>query len=139
MIAAIADVELERFRAKIEALATPEGILRLTRISATDLAQLLEPRGYDLCTDGRLERARDAEGRRRLLAGDLKLRRTLARQLALSQAEGWIRASLDCEGTVAVVLALFIGLQLDREVGVNVNTKAGARAMADLSRAAMLP
>ncbi|MCZ8338683.1 MAG: TetR/AcrR family transcriptional regulator [Burkholderiaceae bacterium] len=139
MIMAIADVEFERFRAEIEALATREGIAWLTRITAADLAQLLEPKGFDLGTDSWLELARDAKGGRRLLGVDLKLQRTLARQLARGQAEGWIRASLDCEGTAAVVLALFSGVRLDGEVGVTVNTKATARAMADLFRAAILP
>lgn len=88
MIMAIADVEFERFRAEIEALATREGIAWLTRITAADLAQLLEPKGFDLGTDSWLELARDAKGGRRLLGVDLKLRRTLARQLARGQAEG---------------------------------------------------
>ena len=47
-------------------------------------------------------------------------------------AEGWIRKSIDSEGTATILLALFSGLQLEREVGLAVDTKATACAIADL-------
>lgn len=139
MITAIADVEFERFRTEIEQLATREGILWLTQITATDLAQVLEPKGFELGTDSWLELARDEDGRRRLLAVDQTLRKTIARQLKRGQAEGWIRKSINCEGTAAILLALFSGLQLESEVGLAVNTKATAGAMADLFGSLILP
>jgi hypothetical protein len=56
----------------------------------------------------------------------------LSRQLEQGMAEGWIRGSVDSDGTAAILLALFSGLQLGSEVGLAVNTKATACAIADL-------
>jgi AcrR family transcriptional regulator len=132
MIVAIADVEFERLRSEIEQLSTKEGILWLTKITAEELAQIIEPKGFELGTDSWLELARDGEGRKRLLAVDQTLRQMLSRQLEQGMAEGWIRGSVDSDGTAAILLALFSGLQLGSEVGLAVNTKATACAIADL-------
>ncbi len=132
MIAAIADVEFERLRSEIEQLSTKEGILWLTQITAEELAQLIEPKGFELGTDSWLELARDVEGRKRLLAVDETLRQMISRQLEQGKAEGWIRKSVDSDGTAAILLALFSGLQLGSEVGLAVDTKATACAIADL-------
>jgi len=132
MIVAIADVEFERLRSEIEQLSTKEGILWLTKITAEELEQLIEPKGFELGTDSWLELARDGEGRKRLLAVDQTLRQMISRQLEQGMAEGWIRKSVDSDGTAAILLALFSGLQLGSEVGLAVNTKATACAIADL-------
>ena len=132
MIAAIADVELERLRSEIEQLSTREGILWLTQIKAEELAQLIEPKGFELGTDSWLELARDGEGRKRLLLVDQTLRQMISRQLEQGKAEGWIRKSVDSDGTAAILLALFSGLQLGSEVGLAVDTQATACAIADL-------
>lgn len=132
MIAAIADVEFERLRSEIEQLSTKEGILWLTQITAEELAQLIEPKGFELGTDSWLELARDVEGRKRLLAVDETLRQMISRQLEQGKAEGWIRKSVDSGGTAVILLALFSGLQLGSEVGLAVDTKATACAIADL-------
>ena len=132
MIAAIADVEFERLRSEIEQLSTREGILWLTRLTAEELAQLIEPKGFELGTDSWLELARDGEGRKRLLAVDQTLRQMISRQLEQGKAEGWIRKSVDSDGTAAILLALFSGLQLGSEVGLAVDTQATACAIADL-------
>ena len=132
MIVAIADVEFERLRSEIEQLSTKEGILWLTKITAEELEQLIEPKGFELGTDSWLELARDGEGRKRLLLVDQTLRQMISRQLEQGMAEGWIRGSVDSDGTAAILLALFSGLQLGSEVGLAVNTKATACAIADL-------
>ena len=132
MIAAIADVELERLRSEIEQISTREGILWLTQIKAEELAQLIEPKGFELGTDSWLELARDGEGRKRLLLVDQTLRQMISRQLEQGKAEGWIRKSVDSDGTAAILLALFSGLQLGSEVGLAVDTQATACAIADL-------
>ena len=132
MIAAIADVEFERLRSEIEQLSTRQGILWLTQIKAEELAQLIEPKGFELGTDSWLELARDGEGRKRLLLVDQTLRQMISRQLEQGKAEGWIRNSVDSDGTAAILLALFSGLQLGSEVGLAVNTQATACAIADL-------
>ena len=132
MIAAIADVEFERLRSEIEQLSTREGILWLTQIKAEELAQLIEPKGFELGTDSWLELARDSEGRKRLLEVNHGWRQMISRQLEQGKAEGWIRKSIDSEGTATILLALFSGLQLEREVGLAVDTKATACAIADL-------
>jgi AcrR family transcriptional regulator len=132
MIVAIADVEFERLRSEIAQLSTKEGILWLTKITAEELEQLIEPKGFELGTDSWLELARDGEGRKRLLAVDQTLRQMISRQLEQGMAEGWIRGSVDSDGTAAILLALFSGLQLGSEVGLAVNTKATACAIADL-------
>ena len=132
MIAAIADVEFERLRSEIEQLSTREGILWLTQIKAEELAQLIEPKGFELGTDSWLELARDGEGRKRLLLVDQTLRQMISRQLEQGKAEGWIRKSVDSDGTAAILLALFSGLQLGSEVGLAVDTQATACAIADL-------
>jgi AcrR family transcriptional regulator len=132
MIVAIADVEFERLRSEIEQLSTKEGILWLTKITAEELAQLIEPKGFELGTDSWLELARDGEGRKRLLAVDQSLRQMISRQLEQGKAEGWIRKPVDSDGTAAILLALFNGLQLESEVGLAVDTQATAYAIADL-------
>jgi TetR/AcrR family transcriptional regulator, repressor for uid operon len=132
MIAAIADVEFERLRSEIEQLSTREGILWLTRLTAEELAQLIEPKGFELGTDSWLELARDGEGRKRLLEVNHGWRQMISRQLEQGKAEGWIRKSIDSEGTATILLALFSGLQLEREVGLAVDAKATACAIADL-------
>ena len=132
MIAAIADVEFERLRSEIEQLSTRQGILWLTQIKAEELAQLIEPKGFELGTDSWLELARDGEGRKRLLLVDQTLRQMISRQLEQGKTEGWIRKSVDSDGTAAILLALFSGLQLGSEVGLAVNTQATACAIADL-------
>ena len=132
MIAAIADVEFERLRSEIEQLSTRQGILWLTQIKAEELAQLIEPKGFELGTDSWLELARDGEGRKRLLLVDQTLRQMISRQLEQGKAEGWIRKSVDSDGTAAILLALFSGLQLGSEVGLAVDTQATACAIADL-------
>jgi|LauGreDrversion4_2_1035121.scaffolds.fasta_scaffold49042_3 TetR/AcrR family transcriptional repressor of uid operon len=132
MIVAIADVEFERLRSEIEQLSTKEGILWLTKITAEELAQLIEPKGFELGTDSWLELARDGEGRKRLLAVDQSLRQMISRQLEQGKAEGWIRKPVDSDGTAAILLALFSGLQLESEVGLAVDTQATAYAIADL-------
>ncbi len=132
MIAAIADIEFERLRSEIEQLSTREGILWLTRLTAEELAQLIEPKGFELGTDSWLELARDGEGRKRLLVVDQTLRQMISRQLEQGKAEGWIRKSVDSDGTAAILLALFSGLQLGSEVGLAVDTQATACAIADL-------
>lgn len=132
MIVAIADVEFERLRSEIEQLSTKEGILWLTKITAEELAQLIEPKGFELGTDSWLELARDGEGRKRLLAVDHSLRQMISRQLEQGKAEGWIRKPVDSDGTAAILLALFSGLQLESEVGLAVDTQATAYAIADL-------
>jgi AcrR family transcriptional regulator len=132
MIAAIADVEFERLRSEIEQLSTREGILWLTQIKAEELAQLIEPKGFELGTDSWLELGRDGEGRKRLLLVDQTLRQMISRQLEQGKAEGWIRKSVDSDGTAAILLALFSGLQLGSEVGLAVDTQATACAIADL-------
>jgi hypothetical protein len=132
MIAAIADVEFERWRSEIEEFSTKEGILWLTQITARELAKLIEPKGFELGTDSWLELARDSEGRKRLISGDETLRQMISRQLEQGKAEGWIRKSVDSDGTAAILLALFSGLQLESEVGLAVDTKATACAIADL-------
>ena len=132
MIAAIADVEFERLRSEIEQLSTRQGILWLTQIKAEELAQLIEPKGFELGTDSWLELARDGEGRKRLLLVDQTLRQMISRQLEQGKVEGWIRNSVDSDGTAAILLALFSGLQLGSEVGLAVNTQATACAIADL-------
>jgi AcrR family transcriptional regulator len=132
MIAAIADVEFERLRSEIEQLSTREGILWLTQIKAEELAQLIEPKGFELGTDSWLELARDGEGRKRLLLVDQTLRQMISRQLEQGKAEGWIRKSVDSDGTAAIFVALFSGLQLGSEVGLAVDTQATACAIADL-------
>ena len=132
MIAAIADVELERLRSEIEQLSTREGILWLTRLTAEELAQLIEPKGFELGTDRWLELAGDGLGRKRLLAVNHGWRQMISRQLEKGKAEGWIRKSVDSDGTAAILLALFSGLQLGSEVGLAVDTQATACAIADL-------
>ncbi len=132
MIAAIADVEFERLRSEIEKLSTREGILWLTRLTAEELAQLIEPKGFELGTDSWLELARDSEGRKRLLEVNHGWRQMISRQLEQGKSEGWIRKSIDSKGTATILLALFSGLQLEREVGLAVDSKATACAIADL-------
>ena len=132
MIMAIANIEFENYKAELDKLATREGIRWLSQITARDLAGLLKPKGFELSADSWLELARDEEGRARLAGVDKRLREGFAKELRRGQAEGWIRKSLDCQGAATLVLALFSGLMIDAEIGIVIDTKATARAMADL-------
>jgi TetR/AcrR family transcriptional regulator, repressor for uid operon len=139
MILAIMDIEFEQYKAEIQALASKEGIQWLAQIGPHDLVELLRPRAFDLGTDSWLEMARDAEGRQRLLDFDKKLRQTLSKELKRGQDDGWVRPSLDCVGAATLILALFSGLYFDHELGLNLEPKATARALADLITGFILP
>jgi AcrR family transcriptional regulator len=139
MIMAIADIEFEHYRAQLDRLATREGIAWLANINAAQLAEVLRPRGFDLGVDSWLEIARAPEGRKRLHAMDKRLRRSFAGQLKRGQEEGWVRPTLDCDGAANIVLALFSGLLFDADVGIAIDTKATARAMADLLGSLLQP
>lgn len=139
MIVAIAEIEFERYEAELGRLATREGIAWLANLSAGDLDELLRPRGFDLGVDSWLEISRDPEGRKRLHAVDRRLRRTLATELKRGQTEGWVKPTLDCDGTASVVLALFSGLLFDAEVGISIDTQATAAAIRSLFGAYLQP
>ena len=134
MIMAIAEIEFERYKQEISLLATKDGLQWLTRITAAELSELLRPTAFDLGADSWLELARDAEGKKRLLAFDKKMRATLAQELARGQAEGWVRKSLDPIGAANVILAVFSGLDFDHDIGATIELRATARALADLFR-----
>jgi TetR/AcrR family transcriptional regulator, repressor for uid operon len=139
MITAIADIEFDNYRTELGRLVTCEGIRWLSKITAEDLAELLRPRGFQLSADSWLELARDPQGRTRLLKLDKQLRQTLTKELRRGQAEGWVDKSLDCQGAANLVLALFSGLLFDAELGLAIDIKATARAMADLFSGFLLP
>jgi len=139
MIRAIAEIEFQNFRTEFQQIATREGILWLTRVSATDLAELLQPRGFQLGADTWLELARDPEGRVRLAALDTELRDALANELRRGQIQGWVRQNLDCSGAANIVLALFAGLSFDAEIGLGIDLESTARAMRDLFRGFLQP
>jgi TetR/AcrR family transcriptional regulator, repressor for uid operon len=132
MIAAIAGRELEHFQREVQRLATREGLQWLTRITEKELAELLRPTVYDLGADSWLELVRDEAGREQLLATDQKMRATLAAELSRGQREGWVRESLDPQGTANVMLAVFSGLALDQEIGARTETAATAAALSAL-------
>jgi TetR/AcrR family transcriptional regulator, repressor for uid operon len=139
MILAIMEIEFEQYKNDIQQLATKDGIQWLAQIAPNDLIELLQPKGFNLGTDSWLEMARDPEGRQRMLAFDKKLRQTLSKELARGQADGWVRPSLDCVGAANLILALFSGLYFDHELGLNLEPKATARALADLVSGFILP
>jgi len=132
MITAIAGRELEQHQREVKRLATREGLQWLTRITETELSELLCPTIYDLGADSWLELVRDEAGRKQLLAVDKKLRATLAAELSRGQQEGWVRKSLEPQGAANVILALFSGLALDQEIGARTGTAATAAALSDL-------
>lgn len=139
MIMAIMEIEFDQYKADVQQLATKQGIQWLAQIGPDGLAELLQPKGYDLGTDSWLEMARDPEGRQRMLAFDKKLRQTLSKELKRGQADGWVRPSLDCVGAANLILALFSGLYFDHELGFAIEPKATARALADLVGSFLLP
>jgi AcrR family transcriptional regulator len=132
MITAIAGRELEQYQREVLQLATRDGLQWLTRITEKELLELLCPTVYDLSADSWLELVRDEAGRKQLLALDKKLRITLAEALARGQKEGWVRKSLDPEGTANVILAIISGLAIDQEIGAGTGTAATAAALSDL-------
>lgn len=132
MIAAIAASELEQYQHEMRRLATKQGLQWLTRITDKDLSELLRPTAYDLSADSWLELARDEQGRKLLLASDKKLRATLAAELACGQQEGWVRKTLEPQGTANVILAVLSGLTFDQEIGARTDSTATAAALADL-------
>jgi AcrR family transcriptional regulator len=132
MITAIAGRELEQHQREVLQLATRDGLQWLTRITEKELLELLCPTVYDLSADSWLELVRDEAGRKQLLALDKKLRITLAEALARGQKEGWVRKSLDPEGTANVILAIISGLAIDQEIGAGTSTAATAAALSDL-------
>jgi TetR/AcrR family transcriptional regulator, repressor for uid operon len=139
MIMAIMEIEFEQYKTDVQQLATKQGIQWLAQIGPDGLAELLQPKGFDLGTDSWLEMARDPEGRQRMLAFDQKLRQTLSKELKRGQADGWVRPSLDCVGAANLILALFSGLYFDHELGFAIEPKATARALADLVSGFVLP
>lgn len=139
MIMAIAEREIADYVTAIEQLATREGIEWMARITPNEFTELFRPKGFELGADSWLELARDPEGRKRLLSSDKRMRSLLSKELKRGQSEGWVRKSLDCEGAASLVLALFSGLMIDSELGLALDTKSAARAMADLFKTFILP
>ncbi len=134
MIMAIAELEFEHFKRELGRLINKEGLHWLTRITGNELTDLLRPTIYDLGSDSWLELARDAHGKKRILAFDKKLRATLSSELARGQTEGWVRKSLEVKGTANVIMAIFSGLNFDREIGAAIDPNTTARALGDLFR-----
>lgn len=134
MIMAIAEIEFEHYKRELSRLINREGLQWLTDITGTKLTDLLRPTIYDLGSDSWLELARDAQSKNRMLAFHKKLRTTLSRELARGQTEGWVRKSLEVKGTASVIMAIFSGLNFDREIGVSIDSDATARALGDLFR-----
>jgi TetR/AcrR family transcriptional regulator, repressor for uid operon len=139
MIRAIMEIEFEQYATDIQELATKEGIQWLAKIGPKDLTELLQPKGFDLGTDSWLEMARDPEGKQRMLDFDKQLRQMFTKELKRGQAEGWVRSSLDCAGAATLILALFSGLVFDTELGLALEPKSTARALADLVSGFVLP
>lgn len=139
MILAIMEIEFEQYKTDVKRLASKEGIQWLSQVGTKDLAELLQPRGFDLGADSWMEMARDLEGRKRLLEFDRKLRQSLSKELRRGQAEGWVRPSLDCVGAANLLLALLSGLFFDHELGMDLEPAATARALADLVSTFVLP
>lgn len=139
MIMAIMEIEFEQYKTDIQQLATKQGIQWLAQIGPDDLIALLQPKGFDLGTDSWLEMARDPEGKQRMQTFDKKLHQTLSKELKRGQVDGWVRPSLDCAGAATLILALFAGLSFDHELGLALEPKATARALADLVSGFVLP
>jgi TetR/AcrR family transcriptional regulator, repressor for uid operon len=133
MILAIMEIEFEHYKLEVQQLATEKGIRWLAQIGPGDLINMLQPKAFDLGSDSWLEMTRNPKGRKRILTFDKKIRQTLCKELKRGQSEGWVRSSLDCVGAANLILALFSGLYFDHELGLNLEPKATARALADLA------
>jgi TetR/AcrR family transcriptional regulator, repressor for uid operon len=138
MILAIMDIEFEQYKAEVQQLACKEGIQWLAQMGPNDFIELMRPSAFDLGSDSWLEMARDPMTRQRMLDFDKKLRQTLSKELRRGQADGWVRPSLECVGAANLMLALFSGLYFDHELGLTLEPKATAHALADLVRGFLL-
>ncbi|MDF3837501.1 TetR/AcrR family transcriptional regulator [Cupriavidus basilensis] len=134
MIMEIVAREFARYQGEIRQLASREGLEWLSQVDAAGLAATLAPSGYNLGADSWLELQRDPEWRQKVLAFDRGLRETLVAELELGQREGWVRAALDPVGAANLILAMFSGLDFDRDTGVDIDMPATARALADFCR-----
>ncbi|MDR0241431.1 MAG: TetR/AcrR family transcriptional regulator [Burkholderia sp.] len=106
MIDAIIVAEVERYMHDVERSLNREGLLRLARITADELAGMTGQTDAGLGVDSWLELARDADRRPDFVALDRKLRAEFACALASGQAEGWVRPSLDPAGAASIVFSL---------------------------------
>jgi TetR/AcrR family transcriptional regulator, repressor for uid operon len=132
MILAIMETEFEQYKIDLQQLATKDGIHWLAQVGPNDLLELMQPKGFNLGADSWLEMARDPDGKERMAVFDKQMRQALTKVLARGQVEGWVRPSLDCLGAASLVLALLSGLALDHDLGLAVEPKATASALADL-------
>lgn len=132
MIAAIAQVEFESYRADLERIATKTGLEGLSRLNEQSLEELLTPTAYDLGADSWLELIRDPEGRAQVLQFDRHLRTILSRELVRGQKAGWVRPQLDATGAANLLLAIISGLHFDVQIGAELDKAATAKALSDL-------
>jgi TetR/AcrR family transcriptional regulator, repressor for uid operon len=132
MILAIMETEFEQYKVDLQQLATKDGIHWLAQVGPNDLLELMQPKGFNLGADSWLEMARDPDGKQRMAVFDKQMRQALTKVLVLGQVEGWVRPSLDCLGAASLILALLSGLALDHDLGLAVEPKATASALADL-------
>ncbi|MCW7539466.1 TetR/AcrR family transcriptional regulator [Aquabacterium sp. A7-Y] len=132
MIAAIAQLEFDSYKADLEFLASKAGLEWLSQLTDTDFEELLRPTEFDLGADSWLELARDPVGRARILELDRQSRTTLTQELRRGQEAGWVRPGLDCAGASHLLLSIISGLQFEAEIGVRLDAASTAKALADL-------
>ena len=132
IILAIVEIEFEKYGNDIKRLANKDGLYWLLNLSGDDLRELIHPTEFNLYADSWLELSRDPERSAQLLAMDARLRGTLATRLEEGKGEGWVRPSVNSVGAANIICAVFTGLIVDRQQGVEIDADATAQAFGEL-------
>lgn len=134
IVTAVTTREYDSYRALVDWLSSHDGLRALCEMDADGLEELLTCSEFDLGMDSWHELLRDPLLREEMLAAENGLRAQLAVRLKEAQKAGWVDGDVDCVGTASLMCALFAGLLVDREMGVSVDVKATAAAIARLFR-----
>ncbi|PAW75793.1 MAG: hypothetical protein B9S32_17185 [Verrucomicrobia bacterium Tous-C9LFEB] len=138
IIATIAEMEFAAGFEQLRKLGNREGFLWLSKMRTKDWPILLPPSEFKLGPDSWLEVFRNKQFRKKAIALDCAMRKSLADVLRAGQKAGWVRAELNPTGAASLLLSLFSGLLFDGQTNPELDWSAKAKAMADLVRCYVL-
>lgn len=138
IILAIVEIEYEQYTRDVLRLACRDGLYWLRDIRGDDLLALIRPSEFNLCADSWLELARDPERSGQLLEKDRLLRGIVVDALERGKQEGWVRSSVNSIGMANLMMAIFCGLIVDQQQGIQIDLDATARALGDFLKSILV-
>lgn len=123
IIATIAEMEFDASQEMGKHLFTREGFLAFANIDGKGLEEMWGScaSGMGLGLDSWLELYRNERFAVLCKVKEIAMREQFAEALRLGQAEGWVRAGLDPDEAVSILMALFSGLMMEQQFAPNLD------------------